>query len=134
MILKIYVLPSISELQPRRVSWSDNIIGVVSKERRLKLSFPSGRHRSSFDDRKNLDTIWVVIIYMATLLEDEPIGDSTPQFWLSLGGILREILRSHKLTQYLTLKESSKKERCCKNEHQIQVVLNNILYLFKKIL
>jgi len=42
MILKIYMLPDISELQPRRVSWSDNIIGVVARERRLKLSFPRG--------------------------------------------------------------------------------------------
>jgi len=33
------MLAGISELQPRRVSWSDNIIGNVVRERRLKLNF-----------------------------------------------------------------------------------------------
>jgi len=36
------MLPGIFELQPRRVSWSVNIIGDVVRERRLKLSFPGG--------------------------------------------------------------------------------------------
>jgi len=35
-----YMLLGISELQPRIVSWSDNIIGAVVGERKLKLSFP----------------------------------------------------------------------------------------------
>ena len=74
--MKIYMLPGISELQPRRVSWSANIIGAVVGERVLKLSFPGGRHRFNFDDRHSLNTIWVVVIYLATLLEDEPLGDS----------------------------------------------------------
>jgi len=72
------MLLGISELQPRRVSWSANIIGSVTKERKLKLNFAGGWHRSSFDDRKGLETIWVVIIYLVTLLEDKPLGDSTP--------------------------------------------------------
>jgi len=78
------MFPGISELQPRRASWSANIIGVVAEERRLKLSFPGARHRSNFDDRQSLDTIWVVVIYLETLLEDEPFGDSTGYFSLSL--------------------------------------------------
>ena len=72
-----YMLPGISELQPRRVSWSDNIIGAIVGERKLKLIFPMKRHRSNFDDRQSLRTFLVVIIYLATLLEAEPFGDST---------------------------------------------------------
>jgi len=71
------MLSGISELQPRIVSWSDDIIGAIAEERRLKLSFPGGRHKSSFDDIQSLDTIWVVIIYLATLMKDEPLGNST---------------------------------------------------------
>ena len=77
IILKIYMLPGIIKLQTRRFSWSANIIGVVARERRLKLSFPGRWHRSSFDDRQSLGIISVVIIYLVTLLKDEPIGDST---------------------------------------------------------
>jgi hypothetical protein len=75
--IKDYMLPGISELQPKRVSWSDNIIGTISGERKLKLSFPGKQHRSSFDYRQSLGTFLVVIIYLVTLLEDEPLGDST---------------------------------------------------------
>ena len=62
------MLLGISELQPRRASWSDNIIGVVARERKLKLSFPRKRHRSKFDDRQSLGTFLLVIIYLVTLL------------------------------------------------------------------
>ena len=72
-----YMLPGISELQPRRVSWSDNIIGTISEERKLKLNFPGRRHRSSFDERQSLGNFLFVIIYLETLLKDEPFGDST---------------------------------------------------------
>jgi len=72
-----YMLLGISDLQPRRVSWSANIIGAAVGERKLKLSFPGKRHRSSFDDRQSLGTFLVVIIYLATLLEAEPLGNST---------------------------------------------------------
>ena len=72
-----YMLPGISELQPRRVSWSDNIIGAAAEERKLELRFPGKRHSSSFDDRQSLGTFLVVIINLATLLEAELLGDST---------------------------------------------------------
>jgi len=72
-----YMLSDISKLQPRRVSWSDNIIGTIAGERKLKLGFPGRRHRSNFDDRQSLGTFSVIIIYLATLLEEEPLGDST---------------------------------------------------------
>jgi hypothetical protein len=36
----------------------------------LKLSFLGTRHRSSFDDRQSLDIYLVVIIYLATPLEE----------------------------------------------------------------
>ena len=51
-----YMLPGISELQPRRVSWSDNIIGTVSEERKLKLSFPG----SDRDLALMIDKVWAL--------------------------------------------------------------------------
>lgn len=72
-----YILPGISELKPGRVSWSANIIGIVAGERKLKLSFPG----NDIDLALMIEKVWahflVVIIYLASLLETEPLGDST---------------------------------------------------------
>ncbi len=79
------MFPSISELQPRRVSWGDNINSHCCGGEDIEAQL----HRENdkvpdFDDRQSLGTFLVVIIYLATLLEDLPGGESTVHFWLNL--------------------------------------------------
>jgi hypothetical protein len=61
------------------------LIGAVAGERRLKLSFPEIMIQFQI---LMIDKVWthilVVIIYLTTLLEDLPGGDSTFQSWLNL--------------------------------------------------
>jgi len=78
------MFPIISELQPRRVSWGDNINWrhCQGEEIEAQLHWENDIV-PHFDDRQSLDTFLVVIIYLAIVLEDQPSGDSTFQFWLS---------------------------------------------------
>ena len=79
------MFPSISELQPRRVSWGDNINWHRCRGEEIEAQLPWENNTvPCFDARQGLDTFQVVIIYLMTLLEDQPSGDSTFQFWLNL--------------------------------------------------
>ena len=78
------MLRGISNLQPWGVSWSDNIIGAVAADWKLKLSFPGKRNRPNFDDRQSLGMFLVVIIYLATLLEAKPLGSSMTSLGIRL--------------------------------------------------
>ena len=72
------MFPSISELKPRRVSWGDNINWrhCWGEEIEAQLPWENGTVSALmidkvFDDRQSLETFLVVIIYLATLLEDQ---------------------------------------------------------------
>ena len=72
------MFPSISDIQPRRVSWGDNINWRRCRGEEIEAQLPWENDTvPDFDDRQSLDTFLVVIIYLATLLDDQPSGDST---------------------------------------------------------
>ena len=79
------MFPSICELQPNRVSWGDKINWHHHQGEEIEAQLPwENDIVPHFHDKPSLDTFLVVIIYLATLLENQPSGDSTFQFWLSL--------------------------------------------------
>ena len=79
------MFPSISEIQPRRVSWGDNINWRRCRGEEIEAHLPSENDKvQGFDDRQGLNTFLVVIIYLATPLEEyQPLV--TPQY--SLGSV-----------------------------------------------
>ena len=78
--VEFLMFPSISEIQPRRVSWGDNINWFRCQGEDIEAQPPWENDTvPGFDDRQGLDTFLVVIIYLATPLEkDQPLV--TPQY------------------------------------------------------
>ena len=66
------MFPSISEIQPRRVSWGDNINWRRCRGEEIEAHLPWENDTvPCFDDRQGLDTFLVVIIYLVTPLEED---------------------------------------------------------------
>ena len=70
------MFPSISEIQPRRVSWGDNINWHHCRGEEIEAQLPWENDTvPAFDDRQGLGTFLVVIIYLETPLEeDQPLA------------------------------------------------------------
>ena len=66
------MFPSISEIQPSRVSWGDNIDCRRCRVEEIEAQLPWENDTvPDFDDRQNLGTFLVVIIYLVTPLEED---------------------------------------------------------------
>ena len=67
---------SIFELQPSRVSWGDNINWRRCRGEEIESQLPWENDTvPDFDDRQDLGTFLVVIIYLTTPLEeDQPLA------------------------------------------------------------
>ena len=66
------MFPSISEIQPRRVFWGDNINWRCCRGEEIEAQLPwENDIVPDFDDRQGLGTFLVVIIYLATPLEED---------------------------------------------------------------
>ena len=78
--VEFVMFPSISEIQPRRVSWGDNINWHCCRGEEIEAQIPWENDTIlDFDDRQGLDTFLAVIIYLATPMEeDQPLV--TPNF------------------------------------------------------
>ena len=107
------MFPSISNIQPRRVSWGVNINWCHCQGEEIEAQLPWENDTAPyFDDRQGLGTF-----SGCNHLSDDSIGgrttfgDSTLKFWLSLWDILEEILRNHQLNQCLTLRGLSNQRK-----------------------
>ena len=66
------MFPSISEIQPRRVSWGDSINWHRCQGEEIEAQLPWENDTVlDFDDRQGLGTFLVVSIYLATPLEED---------------------------------------------------------------
>jgi len=66
--VEFVMFPSISEIQPRRVSWGDNINWRRCWGEEIETQLPWENDTiPGFDDKQGLGTFLVVIIYLATL-------------------------------------------------------------------
>jgi len=73
--VEFVMFPSISEIQPWRVSWGDNINWHCCRGEEIEARLPwENETVLDFDDRQGPDAFLVVIIYLATPVEqDQPL-------------------------------------------------------------
>jgi len=85
LLFSFVMFPSISEIQPRRVSWGDNIKWHCCQGEENRSSASLGDDTaSSFDDRQGLNTDFGCNHMFGDSTGGRPsFGDSTLKFWRS---------------------------------------------------